>query len=108
MILVVEDYSDLRTAIVSTLGRSNYVCDGVASPGDAIEHLRFNHYEAILLSPTAPLAADPVMHFLIENQPNELRKVILMTEPGLAEDQYPVLLKPFNGEQLLSKLPSNA
>ncbi len=108
MILVVEDYSDLRSAIVSALGRRQYVCDGVGTSRDAIEHLRANHYEAILLSPVAPLDSDPVMHFLVENQPEQLRKVILMTEPGLAGDEYPVLLKPFANEQLFAKLPSNA
>jgi DNA-binding response OmpR family regulator len=108
MILVVEDYPDLRTAIVSILGRKHYVCEGVGSAGDAIEHLRLNQYEAILLSPTAPVASDPVMHFLVENQPEQLRKVILMTEPDVTADEFPVLFKPFNGEQLFSKLPSNA
>ncbi len=104
-VLVVEDYADLRSAIATVLSRGHYSCV-LASTGDAIDRLKEQQYDAILLSPTFPLSSDPVMHFLIENQPAELQKVILMTFPDLVgADEYPVLLKPFNRAQLLAKVP---
>jgi DNA-binding NtrC family response regulator len=107
-VLVVEDYADLRSAIVTTLVRDAFVCDQVTTSAQAIAKLRSRHYSAILLSPTLPISSDPVMHFLVEEQPDEVAKVILMTEPGNAEaagdPDCRHLSKPFNHEQLLAQL----
>lgn len=102
-VLVVEDYADLRSAIATALARGHYACEQAASSTDAIDHLKEHHYDAILLSPAMPISADPVMLFLRENQPDELQKVILMTDA--AREDYPTLVKPFGNAQLLSKLP---
>ena len=102
-VLVVEDYADLRSAIATALSKGHYACEQAVSPADAIDHLREHHYDAILLSPTMPVSADPVMLFLRENQPDELQKVILMSDA--ASDDYPTLVKPFGKSQLLAKLP---
>lgn len=107
-VLVVEDYADLRSAIAMALSRGHYSCEQATSTRDAIDRLKEHHYDAILLSPTLPLSSDPVMHFLIENQPAELQKVILMTDPDpdlVGAGEYPVLVKPFNRAQLMAKLP---
>ena len=107
-ILVIERYADLRAAIVNALSRGSYECDGADSADDAIEKLRHHHYDAILLSPTLPITSDPVMHFLIEEQPDQTPRVILMTEPDVEEAVPPadqrVLVKPFNNEQLFAKV----
>jgi len=102
-VLVVEDYADLRSAIANALSRGHYACESAATAGDAIGRLKEHHYEAILLSPTFPLHEDPVMHFLIENQPGELHKVILMTDD--VTEEFPTLVKPFGNAQLFAKLP---
>ena len=105
-ILVVEDYSDLTSAIASSLG-DGYDCTCVATSAEAVERLRENHYEAILLAPTLPIKDDPVMHFLHEEQPGEVSKVILMTFPDddtAGEEDCRVLVKPFQRGELIGAL----
>ena len=107
-VLVVENYPDLCSAIVETLARGEYACESAATAEDAIIKLREHHYEAILLAPCMPIRSDPVMRFLTESQPDEIHKVILMTDPPVGEESDPeecrVLVKPFNNEQLFAQL----
>ena len=105
-VLVVEDYADLRSAIAETLVRSDYTCDTALSTADAILKLRARHYGAILLSPTLPIKDDPVIRFLQASQPEEMSKLILMRDPGLEDDEDDCrsLVKPFNNDELFSKL----
>ena len=104
-VLIVEDYADLRSAIADALTREEYTCDQTSSAG-AIQLLREHRYSKILLAPTLPITDDPVMHFILAEQPDQVSNVVLMTEPDRVEElgtnQY--LVKPFNNEQLLSKV----
>ncbi len=108
-ILVVEDYSDLRDAIAGVLSRNGCVCDCVGT-SDAIDKLRTNHYEAIVISARLPIASDPVLHFLAEHQPAELNHVVVMQNPdGEEPDEEPdarvhVLTKPFSSDELLKQV----
>ena len=104
-VLVVEDYADLRSAIAEALSRGEYTCDQTSSAG-AIEMLRTHKYSKILLSPTLPITEDPVMHFILYEQPDEVSKVVIMTEPDRVEEMgtNQFLVKPFNHEQLLAKV----
>lgn len=107
-VLVVEDYTDLCSAIVETLVRSKFDCESASSAEDAIGKLRAHHYETILLAPRMPIRTDPVMCFLNESQPGEVCKVILMTEPPIGGEAEPedcrVLVKPFANEQLFAQM----
>ena len=104
-ILVVEDYADLNSAITAAVP-DDYNCTSAHTSGEAIDMLRANHYEVILLSPRLPIQDDPVMHFLHEFQPAELAKVILMTDPDTdsSSEDCRVLLKPFNRDELAAKI----
>jgi len=104
-VLVVEDYADLNSAITSSLS-NEYACTCVRTSEAAIAQLREHHYEVILLAPRLPITDDPVMHFLHENQPGEIAKVILMTYPDAETDDEDcrVLVKPFNREELLASV----
>jgi DNA-binding NtrC family response regulator len=103
-VLIVEPYSDLRSAIESALTRGEYDCVCARDEEDAIRRLQSGSFSAILLAPTLPITEDAVMHFLHEHQPSEVRKVILMTDDE--PDSQPqdtdcrVLLKPFDGNEL--------
>ena len=101
-VLVVEDYADLNSVIRASLP-GEYECTCVRTSEAAIEQLRTHNYSVILLAPRLPIKDDPVMHFLQEFQPQEINKVILMTDPdaGASEEHARVLLKPFNREELL-------
>ena len=105
-ILLVEDYADLGSAITSSLG-DEFVCTYVQTSEAAVAQLREHHYAAILLAPRLPVSDDPVMHFLHEEQPGEVAKVILMTFPEddtAGEEQCRVLVKPFGRGELLGAL----
>jgi CheY-like chemotaxis protein len=103
-ILVVEDYADLRSVIANALATGHYPCEAAANADDAISRLKQHQFSAILLSPSGPIADDPVVTFLAQHQPAELHKIILMTDA--MRDDYPTLVKPFGKAQLLAKLPS--
>jgi DNA-binding response OmpR family regulator len=107
-VLVVEDYADLRSAIMETLARHEVVCESATTASDAIRKLSVQHYDTILLSPRLPIKDDPVMRYLHESQPGELPKVVLMTSGDPEEEADPndcrVLLKPFNNKQLFARI----
>jgi DNA-binding response OmpR family regulator len=103
-ILVVEDYADLRSALVSTLVRAHYHCDGVRNSDDAVTKLREHRYGAVLLTPRLPISEDPVVRYAMAD-PSHAPKIILMTE-GESDDEYRSLTKPFNNEELFAKLTS--
>lgn len=104
-ILVVENYADLNSAITSALPE-DYACTSARTSDEAIDKLRANHYEVILLAPRLPIQDDPVMHFLHEYQPAEIAKVILMTDPGddTEREDCRTLVKPFNRADLVAKV----
>jgi CheY-like chemotaxis protein len=106
-VLVVEDYPDLRTAIVDVLSRNDCVCDCLDSE-QAIAKLRSTHYAAILIAPRLSISRDPVLHFLAEHQPAELSRVVVMTNSPDDEDapdaRCHVLAKPFSRDELLMQI----
>ena len=105
-VLVVEDYADLRSAIVSSLERQDYACEAVTNSEDAVLKLRdHNHdYSAILISPKVPIADDPVMHYLVEHRPDDVRKVIVMSDPATATGECSLLEKPFTNDEMFAKI----
>src|SRR5688500_4725444 len=104
-ILVVENYADLNSAIAAALP-DDCSCTSARTSEEAIDKLRANHYEVILLAPRLPTQDDPVMHFLHEYQPEEIAKVILMTDPDdeTAGENCRILIKPFNRDELVAKV----
>lgn len=96
-VLVIEDYADLRLAILATLDRAHYNCVGAATPEEAIKKLKSGNYSAIVLDPLADVGSDPVMTFLRDQQPEQIRKVIVLGDEGLH--------KPFNPAELVARLP---
>jgi DNA-binding response OmpR family regulator len=110
-VLVVENYSDLLMLVTQTLVQRNYRCDAVHDPAEAIARLKTQQYASILLDVTWPVTTNPVITFLQHDQPDELRKVIVMTafDPrylGLEALEHicTFLRKPFGIDDLLARL----
>ena len=103
-VLVVEDYPDLRAALVSALHRAQYTCDDVATSADAVEKLQEHQYGAVLLATRLPIADDPVVRYLLSEDAQKRTKVIVMAEPDQPTDEYRALMKPFNSDELVAKL----
>ena len=101
-VLVVEDYADLRNTITEALGRRDYSCASASSSEAAMVMLEDHDYDAILISPKLPISDDPVVHYLMENRPADISKVIVMADRSTPTGQCGALLeKPFTNEQLL-------
>jgi DNA-binding NtrC family response regulator len=101
-VLVVEDYADLRRTITEALERHEYSCASASSSEAAVVMLEDHDYEAILISPKLPVSDDPVVHYLMENRPADMSKVIVMSDPSTPTGPCRALLeKPFTNQQLL-------
>lgn len=103
-VLVVEDYADLRSAIVDALERHDYSCASVASAEEAVVWLRDHECSAILLSARLPIAEDPVIRYFAANHPAEMGKVIVVADPSTPCAPCELLEKPFTNEQLFDRL----
>lgn len=104
-VLVVEDYADLRSAIVNALARHDYECASVATAEDAVAWLRQHECSAILLSARLPISEDPVIRYLAADHPEDMSKVIVMADPATACEPCELLEKPFTNDQLFARLP---
>jgi DNA-binding response OmpR family regulator len=105
-VLVVEDYEDLRVALVMALRRAHYTCDVVENSADAVLKLREHQYGAVLLATRLPIADDPVVRYLLIEDAQHETKVIVMAEPDQQTDDYRSLMKPFNNDELVATLRS--
>jgi DNA-binding response OmpR family regulator len=110
-VLIVENYSDLLMVIAETMRQRQYRCDAVHDAEAAIAKLKESTYGSILLDVTWPVTTNPVLHFLKEHRPAELKKVIIMTafDPrylGIEElsEICTFLRKPFGIDELLKRL----
>lgn len=99
-VLVVEPYADLRDGIVSTLRRSNYVCDAVATPGDAALMLRDHDYAYVVIDIDVPEATGEFVSSISEES-----NVLLITDgESRATAGHDTLRKPFSRDELLAHL----
>jgi CheY-like chemotaxis protein len=108
-VLLADDNEATRTLITAILHREftvDAVCDGVA----AMEKLRTNKYEAVLLDLRMPQADGyQVLDFLREREPGGLRRVLVVSAALTLREkerlgQYDicgVISKPFEIEALL-------
>lgn len=103
-VLVVEDYADLRSAIVDALERHDYTCASVASAEEAVVWLRDHDCDTILLSARLPITEDPVFRYLASEHPDQMAKVIVMADPSTSCAPCELLEKPFTNDQLFARL----
>ena len=107
-ILVVENHPDLRAEILAVLGREQIDCEGVSTGDAAMLKLRDHDYRYVILDVDGATAGKPVFESLRDN--GTLGKLVLLTdsdetgEMPRSASECKVLLKPFDGRQLLARL----
>lgn len=113
-VLVVDDDDSIRTMVERVLKREKYQVECARDGAEAIEKLKANEYEAVLLDLMMPKVDGlGVIQFLEDHRPQSTRSVIVMsadfvgameaaTRRGLA-----VIPKPFDIAQLVGRVREN-
>src|ERR1043166_10160286 len=105
-VLLVGSHPDLRLAISSALERATFDCESVSSCGDALLKLRESEYAYILVDVDSPSSSITALCDVLEAQPALFAKLVVIAEDTVpvALSQAPLLLKPFDKQQLLRSL----
>ena len=107
-ILVVENHPDLRAEIQAILQREHLDCDAVSSGDAALLKLREHDYRYVILDVDGATAGKPVFEDLRAH--GALAKLVLLTDSDETGEmprsaaECAVLLKPFDGTQLLARV----
>jgi two-component system response regulator ResD len=112
-VLLVDDDAGIRRLIGTLLGRGGFRCDMAENGEEAIEKLRAESWDAVLLDLMLPIVNGfEVIAFLKAEQEATLQKVIVLTAVSNSTletltDQhrlYKVVRKPFDVNELLDTL----
>jgi DNA-binding response OmpR family regulator len=105
-VLVLEADLDLRSAIVSALARAHVSCDTAATPAGALLKIRGGDYSYIVVDVDSNADMKPLVDAFARD-PALLAKVVVISGGGetpAVMNEQPVLLKPFDAQQLLAPL----
>lgn len=111
-LLVVEDETDLATALAAGLGRAGYAVDIAATGAEALEKLAVNAYDLMILDINLPdIDGFTLCRNIRDSGPADLRIFMLTARNGLPDrirgldegaDDY--LVKPFELGELLARI----
>lgn len=110
-ILVAEDDTSLRRALISILRKNNYSADAVDNGGDALDYLRSNLYDAAILDIMMPVM-DGISVLACTRREENPTPILLLTAKSEIEDKITgldtgandYLTKPFDMRELLARL----
>lgn len=110
-ILIAEDDSSLRKALVSILQKSNYSVDAVDNGGDALDYLYSGLYDAAVLDIMMPVM-DGVSVLIQARKQQNFTPILLLTAKSEIEDKIvgldaganDYLTKPFDMRELLARI----
>lgn len=110
-ILIAEDDTSLRKALVAILQKNNYTAEAVDNGGDALDYLCSDCYDAAILDIMMPVM-DGVEVLVRARKENHLTPVLLLTAKSEIEDKIKgldsgandYLTKPFDMRELLARL----
>ncbi len=91
-ILIAEDDSSLRRALVSILQKNNYTVDAVDNGGDAFDYLNSGLYDAAVLDIMMPVA-DGVSVLVRARKENIATSVLLLTAKSEIDDKITAFSK---------------
>lgn len=106
--LLLDDDAAMRRLLSLLLKRAGFAVDSVVSGNDAIEAIEKQNYTAITLDLMMPLEGGmTVIRYLRENDPEKLRRVIVITgapdavlDP-IRDELFAIVRKPFKHEELV-------
>lgn len=108
-VLLIDD-NDATCVLIQAILHSEFTCDQAADGAEAVEKLKKNRYEAILLDLKMPhLDGFGVLRFLRDNFPHLLGRVLIVTASLMTRELKEVeefkvcgvISKPFHVEELL-------
>ena len=110
-ILIAEDDSSLRRALISILQKNNYMAEAVDNGGDALDYLLSGLYDAAILDIMMP-KMDGVSVLVNARKANNTTPILLLTAKAEIEDKIigldaganDYLTKPFDMRELLARL----
>ena len=110
-ILIAEDDSSLRRALISILQKINYMAEAVDNGGDALDYLLSGLYDAAILDIMMPIM-DGVSVLVNARKANNTTPILLLTAKAEIEDKIigldaganDYLTKPFDMRELLARL----
>ena len=110
-ILIAEDDSSLRRALISILQKNNYMAEAVDNGGDALDYLLSGLYDAAILDIMMPIM-DGVSVQVNARKANNTTPILLLTAKAEIEDKIigldaganDYLTKPFDMRELLARL----
>ncbi|MGN0649109.1 MAG: response regulator transcription factor [Oscillospiraceae bacterium] len=110
-ILIAEDDTSLRKALVSILQKNNYSVEAVDNGGDALTYLSSELYDAAILDIMMPVM-DGVTVLVRARQEHNTTPVLLLTAKSEIDDKITgldagandYLTKPFDMRELLARL----
>ncbi len=112
-IMVVDDEEGVRKYLTSILSSAGHVINATGNPGEALNWLKENNYDVILLDIRMPGMGGMEMYTRIKtNWPEMKDKIIFITgdtsdantKEFLEKNNVPSLLKPFDKQSLLDKV----
>ena len=110
-ILIAEDDSSLRRALIFILQKNNYMAEAVDNGGDALDYLLSGLYDAAILDIMMPIM-DGVSVLVNARKANNTTPILLLTAKAEIEDKIigldaganDYLTKPFDMRELLARL----
>ncbi len=108
-ILVAEDDRGIQTLLTTILTREGFAVDCVDDGAEALQRLEAKRYDAVLLDLMMPnLSGGDVIRLLADRGHDALSRIIVITAAAMhdatAVDRLPVLRKPFDINELLTRV----
>lgn len=110
-LLLLDDDPSMQRLVTSLLRKDGHRVDVVATGSQAIELVKANEYDGLLLDVMTPTEGGlTVIRYLRDEMPALVRKVILVTGSpdsllrNVAGDVFDVVHKPFEAQHLLATL----
>jgi DNA-binding response OmpR family regulator len=110
-LLLLDDDPSMQRLVLSMLKKEGYRVDVVSSGQQAIEKVRANEYQALLLDVMTPTEGGlTVIRYLQKEKPAMVKRVVLVTASpqsvlhAVEDDVFAIVRKPFEAKELLATI----